>query len=230
MTDWQALHLALVQALEELAPTLEAHADAPVPATPEWDVHDVLAHLAGGAADHVTGRLDGAPGPGWTHRHVEERREDGVRALLAELAAHGVSVREQLGDSPRPASVWDLAVHTADLHEALGLGRPASGLWAAVTHAVAPALLSGVPRRFQVGAARYGAGAPGDDELLELDEYELFRGAFSRRSRSQMAAWCGGALDAATLDGLCVFGPREDDQPVPTAPPEALSSQVTAGS
>jgi hypothetical protein len=30
-----------------------------------------------------------------------------------------------------------------------------------------------------------------------------------------MLAWGAPALDAELLDGLCVFGPREDDQPVP---------------
>ena len=36
-----------------------------VPATPEWSVHQVLAHLAGGAHDVVDGRMDDAPMPAW---------------------------------------------------------------------------------------------------------------------------------------------------------------------
>ena len=48
----------------------------------------------------------------------------------------------------------------------------------------------------------------------EVDEYELFRAIFSRRSRRQMQAW-GLPLSPDQLDELCIFGPREDDQPVP---------------
>jgi hypothetical protein len=48
----------------------------------------------------------------------------------------------------------------------------------------------------------------------EVDAYELFRALFSRRSRTQMQAW-GLPLSAEQLDELCIFGPREDDQPVP---------------
>ena len=53
------------------------------------------------------------------------------------------------------------------------------------------------------------AGVPED-----VDPYELFRALFSRRSRAQMQAW-GLPLSAEQLDELCIFGPREDDQPVP---------------
>ena len=42
--------------------------------------------------------------------------------------------------------------------------------------------------------------------------YELFRALFSRRSRGQIAAWAGDAVDP---DQVCVFGARDDDQPVP---------------
>ena len=37
---------------------------------------------------------------------------------------------------------------------------------------------------------------------------------FSRRSRSQMRTQ-GLPLSPEQLDDLCIFGPREDDQPVP---------------
>ena len=46
-----------------------------------------------------------------------------------------------------------------------------------------------------------------------MPAYELFRTLFSRRSRSQIASWAGDALDP---DEICVFGARDDDQPVPT--------------
>lgn len=43
------------------------------PATPEWRVRDILAHLVGVTADIVTGNLDGTPSDQWTARQVEAR-------------------------------------------------------------------------------------------------------------------------------------------------------------
>ena len=200
MTDWGALYRDHVAALGELAPTLtDEQLGTSVPGTPAWTVHDVLAHLAGGASDAVTGRMDGAPGPEWTSRHVSERARLPVADLVAELQQHQDAVAASVTDSPRPALVWNIAVHHADLHEALGLPRLADRLWLPVADALAPQ-----------AAAVAGAVTP----------YELFRGVFSRRSRSQMQGW-GTPLSAEQLDEICIFGPRLDDQPVPAAPSPA---------
>ena len=43
---------------------------AVVPATPEWTVHDVIAHLSGIAVDGTTGNMEGAPGDAWTAAQV----------------------------------------------------------------------------------------------------------------------------------------------------------------
>jgi len=195
--DWGGLYRANVAALTALAADLDDTTLAtPVPATPAWTVHDVLGHLAGGAADAVSGRMDGAPGPGWTARHVAERHGVPVTAITDELAANEDAIATSSVDNPRPAIVWDIAVHHADLHEALGRGALPEALWAPVLDQVAS---------WKLGTAGLPDG---------VDGYELFRGLFSRRSRAQMQAW-GLPLSAEQLDELCVFGLREDDQPVP---------------
>ena len=195
MTDWGALYRDHVEAISALAPTLsEELLDTIVPGTPAWTVHEVLAHLAGGASDAVTGRMDGAPGPEWTSRHVSERARLPVAELVAELQQHQDAVADSVLDNPRPALVWNIAVHHADLHEALGLPRLPDRLWLPIADALAPR-----------AAAVAGSVTP----------YELFRAVFSRRSRGQMQAW-GTDLSAEELDELCIFGPREDDQPIPT--------------
>jgi uncharacterized protein (TIGR03083 family) len=194
VTDWGELYRAHVAALGELAPGLtEEQLATAVPATPAWTVHDVFAHLAGGAGDAVTGRMEGAPNPEWTARHVAERAQLPVTELVGELRSHQDGLAAAVADNPRPALVWDVAVHHADLHEALGLPRMAEHLWLPVAEALSPragALVGSVP------------------------PYELFRALFSRRSRAQMQRW-GSPLSVEELDALCVFGPREDDQPVP---------------
>ena len=113
-------------------------------------------------------------------------RPDGQRPVVASLQGND-----------RPGLVWNLAVHHADLHEALGKPAPADRYWRPV--------LEGIAR---------GALGEHADAVSGVPDYELFRGFFSRRSRAQMAAW-GTGLDQDTLDGLCIFGPRDDDQPVP---------------
>lgn len=194
MTDWGSLYRDHVTALAALAPTLSGEQLATtVPATPLWTVHEVLAHLAGGANDAVTGRMDGAPSPEWTERHVGERRGRPVAELIGELRSNEDAVAASVADNPRPALVWDIAVHHADIHEALGLHPLPERLWSPVAETLA-------------------GRAP--ELAAEVASYELFRGLFSRRSRAQMQAW-GTARSAEELDEVCIFGPREDDQPIP---------------
>jgi hypothetical protein len=68
--------------------------------------------------------------------------------------------------------------------------------------------LSEQPVTIRVGDATYGGGGP----EVDVPPYELFRAIFSRRSRSQIAAWAGDSVDP---DQICIFGARDDDQPVP---------------
>jgi len=212
VNDWAQLYRDHAEAVAALVGDLDsADLARTVPATPEWTVHQVLAHLTGGPADAVAGRMDGAPGPEWTARHVAEREGRSVADLVAELRSNVEGVAASLVDNPRPAIVWDIAVHHADLHEALGRPAPDEHFWKPVAHGVAPMLLSPVPATVTVGDATYGAGGP----QVTVSDYEFFRAAFSRRSRAQIRAWAGEALPPEAIDGLCIFGPRDDDQPLP---------------
>ncbi|GCD90285.1 maleylpyruvate isomerase N-terminal domain-containing protein [Nocardioides sp. LS1] len=197
MTDWGQLYRDNVRAVAALAADLdEERLGRTVPATPAWTVRDVYAHLAGGPADAVSGRMEGAPGPEWTARHVGERQAVPLADLVAEMQANAGAVAATTVDNPRPALVWDISVHHADLHEALDLGRLPDPLWSPVLEAIAPRML-------------------GEEyDTIDVPAYELYRGFFSRRSRTQMRAW-GTPLGDERLDGLCIFGPREDDQPIP---------------
>jgi uncharacterized protein (TIGR03083 family) len=195
MTDWGALYREHVAAVASLARDLpDDRLATPVPATPAWTVRHVVAHLAGVASDNVTGRTDDAPGPAWTARHVGERVHLPVEDVVAELEGHADAVVATTVDNPRPAIVWDIAVHHTDLHEALGLGRLPERLWQPVVEAVGP------------------WRAP--DLVGSVPSYELFRACFSRRSQDQLRAL---GLDEVTAADIGVFGPRDDDQPVPAA-------------
>jgi uncharacterized protein (TIGR03083 family) len=198
MTDWAEVYRANVEAVCALAETLHAEdLSRLVPATPDWTVHDLLAHLAGTPADLLADRMDDAPSPAWTARQVDARAARSPADLVAELQSNVDAVVATLEGNERPALVWDAAVHHADLHEALGKGAPPEQMWRPVLEALAPRML--------------GESA---DAVGEVPDYELFRAFFSRRSRIQMLGW-GTPLEPAMLDGLCIFGPRDDDQPVP---------------
>ena len=177
----------------------------PVPATPGWTAHDLLAHLAGGAADVLAGRLDGAPGDEWTARHVAERRGRPAAALLAEWAHAAPAVEATLpAEHTGPNLAADATCHEADLHEALGLGRTARQHWQPFLD-----VMGRLPGRVLRDTAtllitdehgqQWRCGSGQSVSELHVDGYELLRGLFSRRSRRQIAGW------------------DDDDQPVPAA-------------
>ncbi len=212
MTDWAQLYRDNVAAVTGLAEGLTVEQlGTHLPASPAWTVHDVLAHLAGGPADAVAGRMRGAPGPEWTARHVGERSALPVDVLLAEMQANLETVATSVATSPAPAIVWDITVHHADLHEGLGLGRPPEHFWSPVLEALGPRMLAGAPAAVTCGDQTWGAGG----DAVEVAPYELYRSIFSRRSRTQMLTWGSPVLAAEHLAAMCVFGPRDDDQPVP---------------
>ncbi|TIC83920.1 hypothetical protein E8D34_15325 [Nocardioides sp. GY 10113] len=211
MTDWGAVYAANATALEHSAPGWDEDVLATrVPASPEWTVLDVLRHLAASGTDAANGQMADAGSPAWTARHLASRADRSVAELLEEIAGNVGPLADQAEDTPTPAMVWDIAVHHADLHEALGLGRLPERMWLPIVRAAAPRFLAEQPVTIRSGDTSYGAGGP----ELAIEPYELFRVLFSRRSVGQIAAWAGDALDPATLG---VFGPREDDQPVPDA-------------
>ena len=212
MTDWGRLYRANVEALAALAHELaEDQLSTHVTATPAWTVRDVYAHLAGGPADALSGRMDGAPGPEWTARHVGERARLPLTVLLGEMLAHQDAVADSVADSPSPALVWDISVHHTDLLEALGLGRPPDALWRPVLAAAGPRLVGRAGVTLRCDGRVWGD--PEVEAAAEVAPYELYRAVFSRRSRRQMQAWGSPSLDVGQLDALCVFGP--DDQPQP---------------
>lgn len=199
-TDWPALYRANVEAVAGLAGDLTtAQLSARVPATPDWDVHDLLSHMAGGASDLVHDRMDGAPSSEWTEAHVTERSARTAAELAQELRDNADGVAAKVAETERPVIVWDLVVHHADLHEALELGPLPEELWKPVLEA----------------AAAMRLGEDSDQVRSATNGYELFRALFSRRSRGQLAGWDVPGYDGDRLAELGIFGAREDDQPVP---------------
>lgn len=190
MTDWGQVYVDGLDAVEPLVRGLgPEELTRGVPATPEWNAQQVLAHLAGTTSDQMSGRTEGAPGPAWTANHVAERADVSIDELIAELRSTPANPADFAAVAP--AAVWNLSVHLADLHEAFGLPQPPPSTWAPIVDEL----------RDRIPPA-----------LADADDYELFRVLFSRRSRAQVAALS--TDPSADLDGVSLFGPRDDDQPL----------------
>ncbi|BBY33574.1 hypothetical protein BST33_12990 [Mycolicibacter minnesotensis] len=194
----------------------------PVPATPGWSVHDVLAHLTGGAADVLAQRLDGAPGEYWTARHVAERRHRPVDALLAEWESAAPAVEASLPERfAGPNLAADAICHEGDVREALGLPQIDREHWQPFLDVLGylPARRLADTHTLLISdelGHEWRCGSGESVTELRAAGYELLRGLFSRRSRSQIAGWDWSPEPSAHLvDSFGVFGHRDDDQPIP---------------
>ena len=196
----------------------------PVPATPEWTVHEVLAHLVGVSADVANGRLDGVTGDDWTARQVGERRDRSVHELLAEWREVAPTVESSLVGQrfTGPNAAADLICHESDLHEALNLRSVDRAHWddpfLSTMMLLLGARLKGISTVTIVDerGSSWRCGSGEHETTLRTSGYELFRAMFSRRSRRQIADWdWTSAPTDAMVDCFGVFGPRDDDQPIP---------------
>ena len=217
---WQAA-ATYERGLAELHSLLDEVDDADltlqVPACPEWSVADLVAHVVGVAEDSVHSRFFAGAMVAWRDQAVAEdrerwtadqvvrRRDSSKLALLLELDRHGRALTRALrqGSSPvegapdwaAAAPVGDLAVHLADLREALGIAPPDGSLvsrWGfaayrdwlhrRLTDCRLSALeLTDGKHRWQVGT-----GEPAGS--VTADPHELFRIISGRRSADRITA------------------------------------------
>lgn len=179
-------------------------ADRPVPATPKWQMHDVVAHLAGVMQDIATGNLEGVTTDPWTAAQVERARGKSVAQVIDEWAV-GATAFEQFLSSPdgaqAGAAVFDVHAHETDLRSALGLAPELSD---EVVGWLGKSMRDGFDG--QVAAA----GLP--PVTIDVSDFELFRGRLGRRTADQVCAFGWSADPAPYLDTFFLFGPT--DHPV----------------
>ena len=177
----------------------DAELAAPVPACPGWSVRDTLAHLTGVAVDLVAGEGSVAS-PDSTARHISDRADDPVEAVLDEWAAVVDRLAELLAaaGSGLTAAAIDVWTHEQDMRNAIGRpgGRDAPGLGLTLKAAIAADqriqqaglapmhLVTGDKTWFLGAGAHEGAGV-----RLELDPYEAARMLMGRRTYREMAAY-----------------------------------------
>ena len=197
-------------------------ADTTVPATPDWTVRELLAHMVGVDADAVAGTVPADLNPGWTQSHVTARAGVAVAGLVAEWDALTPAVLALFagGDPQDTASVvLDAFIHEQDLRTALPGVAPVAddpavrlGLVAFAgmfgervrSHGLPAAELSAPGWSAVVG----GEGEPGVG--VRAGEFELLRGLTGRRSAMQVRdlSWTGDPEPYVEI--FSAFGPLRD--------------------
>lgn len=213
------LYEQLRQEICELVSGLQHPAlDMPVPATPGWNIKDVVAHLAADATYAIRGELPRqffeAYGDtnavvalnDWTGRQLEERKHRSLQELLDEWSTSG----NELAAIMRAEKPWpdgslmftdrilatDAAVHQQDILGALGIAghRDGAGVKVGLRTYIAGMgsrlVSSGLPPlRFDIGAKSYTAGEGEPAAVVRGTSFELFRAMSGRRSPAQIEAY-----------------------------------------
>jgi uncharacterized protein (TIGR03083 family) len=173
----------------------------PVPATPLWTVHDVVAHLAGVTEDVRTGNMEGVTTDPWTAAQVERGRSKTVAQLLAMWDEYAFLIEGFLS-SPDGASafraVLDIHTHEADLLNALG--RPID---------LPDEFLAWMTPLLQSDFAEQVAAAGSAPITVDASDLQWFRGRLGRRTAEEVCGYGWSADPAPYLDHWFVFGRAE---------------------
>jgi uncharacterized protein (TIGR03083 family) len=179
-------------------------ADRQVPATPAWNMHDVVAHLAGVMNDVVAGNMQGAATEPWTAAQVERGRGKPIAKVIDEWAGAAPGFETFLsspGGSKAGSAVVDVHAHETDLRSALGLDS-----------ALPDDVVAWAAERLREGFDGQVVAAGLDPVTIDASDFELFRARLGRRTREQVSAFGWSADPAPYLDTFFLFGPT--DHPV----------------
>jgi hypothetical protein len=167
------------------------------PATPEWRVRDVVAHLAGGTADIVSGNLADVASDEWTAAQVDARGDLPIGEVLDEWARCSAIVEPMIAKFDplmRAMLLTDAVTHEHDLRGALGV--PGERDSDAIGYAFGGVSGGIGSQRGKTGALRIlhdagvsvvGAGEP--TATVQTSRFEIVRASVGRRSFDQIAAW-----------------------------------------
>jgi hypothetical protein len=171
--------------------------DRVAPATPEWRVRDVVAHLAGSTADIVSGNLADVASDAWTAEQVDARRNVPIGGVLEEWGRCSAIVEPMVHEFDslmRAMLLTDAVTHEHDVCGALGVtGERESDAIAYAFRGVSGAIGA---QRGDAGALRIlheagesvvGVGEP--TGAVRTSRFEIVRAGVGRRSYEQIAAW-----------------------------------------
>lgn len=217
MTDAERLYRESQDAILHLIN--EENATTQVPACPEWNLRELLAHLTGALIDLSTDNVEDGPTPAWTATHLERYRDASVDDLaaiwcMAADSNEAKALYEKLGVSLLP----DIVTHEYDVRGALGNTghRDAEGLMA--IYPIVSAWLDGSFRQkglqsitlgTELAPVIVGDGMP--QASLSTNVFDLSRVLTGRRSSAQVRAMEWSVDPSPWIEHLFLMGPRESD-------------------
>jgi uncharacterized protein (TIGR03083 family) len=214
---YDAAHHRIVALVRSLS---EEQVATQVAATPRWDVHDVLAHLAAVTTDALAGRISGIPDDEFTDGQTRARKAATVEDLVAEWQGNMPTMLDaaRAGLAP-PNLAVDALTHEQDIRGAVGARRVddreavrfslelfGRGFRHKVKSGNGPSLrLQAADSDFEVVAGE------GDGKAtLRASEFELFRTLAGRRGRDAVLAMDWDGDPTVFLSWLNVFGDVPD--------------------
>lgn len=198
--DHQRIWTETQERVSALATSLTAEqVAATVPACPDWQVKDLIAHMTGVDTDAWNGDVDEEFSDSWTDAHVRQRVDASLADVLDEwntLRAKADELFESAPDELRTGMVVDASVHEQDFRGAIdspgakdqpgnrvALDMFAEGFGERVRDNGLPTL--------HVDAGdwqrTFGDGEP--TVRVSVEEFEFQRALTGRRSTGQVRSW-----------------------------------------
>lgn len=215
---YRALRARVTALLTEADP---AAYDAIAPATPEWRVRDVVAHMVGVSADILAGNLDGVASDAWTAAQVEARADASVAAMLDEWNSISPAVEEIAPQFGTATGQWlfDACTHEHDLRNALGTPGARGSDAVLLSFEWSTDRVDDVLRATGAPACTFetesGAKTVGGDDVatrVRTTRFEVIRALTGRRSRAQVEAYgWDGPVRPEVFASLGLFTLRPDD-------------------
>jgi uncharacterized protein (TIGR03083 family) len=211
-----------------------------VPASPDWSVKDVVAHVTGLAGDALRGTIPEGLNPvealndpvqaamreDLTAEQVASRRDRSIGGILDEWSAHLEALLPMFrGELPFPRPfpfadailVTDLSVHAQDVRGALGApgDRDSQGVSVSLaSYAAALGLrlaLNGLPPlRIRYSEKERLAGQGEPGATWEGDRFEIVRALSGRRSGDQIMSMTWTGDPTPYVPLIPAYGPRTD--------------------
>lgn len=207
--EWTQAQARVIALVEDLPPE---RAERRVPACPDWTVRDLLAHVVGLGTDVLAGDEPDDHNAAWTGKHVTERRDHDVAALVREWRGVTEPMRAYLRENPRP--LGDVIIHEQDLRGALAVpgAQDTPGLHA-IRDRFVPRFggrVATLPPLALVGAAWSWASAGSPDDaavVVRAPDFDLARALVTRRSAAQLRGWTVRGDVGPYLDAFAMLGP-----------------------
>ncbi len=240
MAEIADLYEQLRNDISDLAAGLDPDAlETPVPATPGWNIRNIITHLTADAtcvvADDFPRTFFEAIGDSsavgelndWTASQLAEREGRSLEELLQEWKTSGNEVAAMMrGERPWPEGAYkfadrvlftDVAVHQQDIFGALGIerGHDAAPIRIGLrTYEVGvgwrTAAAGIAPLRFNLGDKSYTAGEGEPGATVLASGFELFRALSGRRNPDQIRAYEWDGDPEPYIPFFYPYGIRED--------------------